>query len=124
MLPLHTSVSPLEVGATETPRNIFHSKGIPLDLRVSDEIRAKIVANKYIDLDTALPKPSVSNYVPEAGTFQLVDRRGNQSRSHFQGSSHQINRSMVYIIQRIYRGLLQGASGFHASPRAVRRDRP
>lgn len=72
MLPLHT-VSGLKEGTTVGPTNLFHSKSIPLDLHVPDEVRAKIIGNRYVDLDVQLPRPTVSSAMPENNTFQLVD---------------------------------------------------
>ena len=73
MLPLHTQVSALEGATSDSPHTLFHSRAIPIDLHVSDDIRTKIAANKYIDLDCLVPKTTISNKIPEAGTFQLVD---------------------------------------------------
>ena len=56
----------------EVPRDQFHSRAIPLDLHVPNEVRGKILANKYVELDTLLPNPSVSNLALEGGTFQVV----------------------------------------------------
>jgi hypothetical protein len=73
MLPLHTTCSALDYGHLQAPSDLFVSRSLPLDLHVVDDTRAKIVANKYIDLDVLVPKPSVSPLIPEAGSFQLVD---------------------------------------------------
>ena len=73
MLHLHSRVSVLDEATTDVPQTLFQSRAIPIDLHVTDDVRVKIVSNKYIDLDCLVPKPAMSNKIPEAGTFQLVD---------------------------------------------------
>ena len=72
-MPQHTPRLPFDEGPSDSPRDLFHSRAIPLVLHVPDEMRAKIASHKYIDLDCLLPNQSISHLAPDSGTFHVVD---------------------------------------------------